>query len=72
MNAEWFKKNRGQAYPHEAYQCEVCDGWHLTTIRDENGKKLTKDLESRSLVSELQRLESSAPDEPGRNPEGTS
>jgi hypothetical protein len=35
MNAEWFKKNPDQAYPHEAYLCEVCDGWHLTTVREE-------------------------------------
>lgn len=66
MNAEWFKKNRDQAYPHEAYQCEVCDGWHLTTIRDENGKKLAKTDELRSPMPELQRPEPPSPDEPGQ------
>jgi len=46
LHAEWFKKNRDKAYPHQAYKCEVCDGWHITTVRDENGKKLEKQDES--------------------------
>jgi hypothetical protein len=28
MNAGWFKKH---TVKHAAYNCEVCDGWHITT-----------------------------------------
>ena len=31
MNAGWFKKHPCH---HYAYACEVCDGWHLATIKD--------------------------------------
>lgn len=44
MNAEWFKKNPDQAYPHEAYLCEVCDGWHLTTVREEKKHEIRADV----------------------------
>jgi hypothetical protein len=41
LNAYWFEKHPDKAYPHRAYLCEVCDGWHLTTIRDgdKNGRE---------------------------------
>ena len=28
LNAEWFKKN---PKPFRVYECEVCNGWHITT-----------------------------------------
>jgi hypothetical protein len=33
MNAEWFRKR--PTVWHDAYECDVCDGWHITT----KGKK---------------------------------
>lgn len=38
MNAGWFKKHPCH---HYAYHCEVCEGWHLATIKDEHGRKVT-------------------------------
>ena len=36
LNCEWFKKNKTLSYPHYAYLCDVCDGWHIATDKEKN------------------------------------
>jgi hypothetical protein len=36
MNAMWFKKHP-EAPKFSAYNCEICEGWHITTEKG-NGK----------------------------------